>query len=386
VEVPVHPSLRSLPLLGTLAAVAPLAAVAQSVPSVTLSRPEVRYEEPFDNVSGVRELHDGRVIVSDLFAKTVTLVDLTAGTGTAIGREGQGPNEFSFPIGIIGLPGDTTLVVDPGQRRFLRINPDGKPAGTIAFPSDGGMLQYKGADALGRIYFQGSPINRMAIDPNAPIPDSVPVLRWDRAKSRLDTLGKIKGPQMSMKVGKPGGNSRMIMMRQQPFSPSDDWSVAPDGRVAVARVADYRVEWWGANGRKVTGEPVKYARVPISQADKDEVAKAGANPRGRLVIGGGAGRAAPPPPPADDNIDWPAAKPPFAARTARMSPDGEFWVERSMPAGGAPTYDVFDASGRLARQVVLPKNARLVGFGAGSIYLSRSDEDDLQWLEKYRKL
>jgi len=95
----------------------------------------------------VRELRDGRVIVSDLLAKGVSLVDFRTGSATAIGREGQGPGEFAFPTGLVPLPGDTTLLVDPGQRRFLKIAPDGKPVGTVPFPEGlNGIVTVRGAE------------------------------------------------------------------------------------------------------------------------------------------------------------------------------------------------------------------------------------------------
>jgi hypothetical protein len=48
-------------------------------------------------------------------------------------------------------------------------------------------------------------------------------------------------------------------------------------------------------------------------------------------------------------------------------------------------YDVFDGTGKLARHVMLPDDTRLVGFGKNSVYLVRIDDDDLQWLERYRR-
>ena len=47
-------------------------------------------------------------------------------------------------------------------------------------------------------------------------------------------------------------------------------------------------------------------------------------------------------------------------------------------------YDVFGADGRLVRRVSFPAKTRLVGFGTGTVYAARSDEDDLQYLERYR--
>ena len=48
-----------------------------------------------------------------------------------------------------------------------------------------------------------------------------------------------------------------------------------------------------------------------------------------------------------------------------------------------PTLDVFDARGILVGKVTIPKDRRIVGFGANSVYMARTDSDDMQWLERY---
>jgi hypothetical protein len=72
-------------------------AAAQS-PLRTLAKPDAEYAEPFTQINGVRELKDGRVIVSDVREKTVQLVDLKAGSAQKIGREGSGPGEYAMPM------------------------------------------------------------------------------------------------------------------------------------------------------------------------------------------------------------------------------------------------------------------------------------------------
>jgi hypothetical protein len=85
-------------------------------------------------------------------------------------------------------------------------------------------------------------------------------------------------------------------------------------------------------------------------------------------------------------------KPPFVAtgfgvaNSVLGTPDGEVWVLRTRPAGDkVPSYDVFDGSGNLVRQVTLSPNTRVIGFGKGTVYAVRSDEDDLQYLQMYAK-
>ena len=370
-----------------LVSAAPLAA--QGVPVVPLGKADAEFEESFDQVTAVRELSDGRVIVADQFAKTVSLVDLRRGTATAIGREGQGPAEFAMPRGLVALPGDTTLVIDPPQSRFLVVPPSGKPSGTLAMPIGGptALLGVRGADRQGRIYFAGPRFSGQ-IPQDGNLPDSVGVLRWDRARSKVDTVAKVKVPSMAVSTG-GSGNSRSFMMRQRPLAEQDDWSVTPDGRVGVARVGQYHVDWFGG-AQRVSGPPVAFRPVPVTQADKDELNRRMNDSRGamRMTVGGpprsGSGGAPAPRPPVGD-ADWPEVKPPFVEQTTMAAPDGSLWVRRSQPQGAAALYDVFDAQGKLLRQVSLGKGMRVVGFGAASVYVARTDDDDLQYLMRFRR-
>ena len=76
--------------------------------------------------------------------------------------------------------------------------------------------------------------------------------------------------------------------------------------------------------------------------------------------------------------------PPFDAGRVFATPTGDLWVGRYQPARDkAPRYDVFDATGKLTGQVVFPADTRVVGFGKGTVYTVRIDEDDLQYLQRW---
>ena len=84
-------------------------------------------------------------------------------------------------------------------------------------------------------------------------------------------------------------------------------------------------------------------------------------------------------------LEWPAAKPPFVENGVWVTPEGEMWVERSVPAGSPRIMDVFDTAGVLKSQVVLPAGRRVTGFGPGVVYLRQADDDGLLWLERYKR-
>jgi hypothetical protein len=277
------------------------------------------------------------------------------------------------------------------NQRYLVVGPDAKPAGTFTLGDASGMRAVgrrpKGVDAQGRLYYQGSSVSGLGDEAGGPPQalDSVAIVRFDRKSGRHDTLGMVKGPDLQL-GGSSRGQQRVVMFRQQPLTASDDWAVAPDGRVAVARSGKYGLDWI-ANGRRATGAAVGYTPIKVTKADKDEweqQARA-ARPMVRMV-GGGGGRAPAPPTPDADEMEWPAVKPAFTGEAAMVTPEGEAWVRRTVPAGERrPHYDVFDAQGRLVAKAVLPAHTRLVAFGKGTAYLVRTDEDGLEWLGRYRR-
>ncbi len=365
---------------------------ASQIPRVQLTEPEPVLSTPFSLIQGLRELPDGRVLVADPLEQVVLIADPDRGTADTLGGVGQGPGEYRQPDGLYPLPGDSTLLVDLGNARLTVIGPDGRFGATAPVaqgtPGPRGAVRIvlpAGTDAHGGIYYQPFGGGRPGMAP----PDSAPVLRWDRATGSIDTLTRVKRAEVATSSS-GGGGGQQVRMMPVPLSPEDAWAVARDGRVAVARVGDYHVEWIDRDGRVVAGEPVPFEAVPIRRADKEEwleglanglrVGVTVENGRRRMSFGRG-GRGGGPDP---DRFDWPKNKPPFVADGVRVSPDGEAWVERHVPAAQAPLFDVFDADGARVRQVVLPRGRELIGFGRDAVYAVRVDEMGLQWLERYR--
>lgn len=379
-------------------------AFAQNVPIRTLSKADAEYPEPFTQVTGVRELKDGRVIVIDPRDKTVQAVDLKAGTAVKLGREGSGPGEYGMPFRLLPLPNDTSAVVDMLNNRMLLITPDAKVGGfvdlNVPAPAGrgdgrgGGMMMIGGqmptsSDAKGRMYMQGMPFRMTETGPVTA--DSVPMVRWDRASGKRDTLAWQRVPQGSTQVSSRGGRGNMSFRvgAGAPFTGADIMAVAPDGRVAIAHHDPYSVDFVNEAGQRTRGQPIKYDKIKVSEGHKQEWRErqksattmmiSNDNGRRSASVGGN--------PNVQDPENWgDEYMPPFLQNqnTVQFSNDGYLWVQRTGPAGQPPTYDVIDRAGNLVQKVVLPKKARLLGFGNGAVYIARVDEDDLQYIQKYR--
>jgi hypothetical protein len=363
---------------------------AQEVP---LGPAQARAVEPFSLVNTVRELSSGEVLVADPLGGTLVMLDPTLQRATPLGREGGGPGEYRQPDAVWPLPGDSTLLVDLGNARLTVISPEGvlgrgRPLAPGEF-APGRLLTLfipRGVDRNGWLYIEGG--RAMGGAPS----DSVSIMRV-AGDAGPAPLGRVKLADTRQETS-GGANDRSVRVRAVPLSPVDAWGVGPDGSVAVARSGDYHLDWILPDGRIVSGPPVDHRPVRIRQDEREEwelergragggigisiemengrtnmsFGRTGSGPRGESDLSG---------------LPWPETKPPFVGGTVHVDGRGRAWVRRSLPAGEAPLYDVFDGSGRPVAQIRFPEGRRLVGFGEGTLYAVDVDDFDLQTLERY---
>jgi hypothetical protein len=244
----------------------------------------------------------------------------------------------------------------------------------------------RGVDAQGRMYFRSMSI-QFGRGGQPAANDSTPVIRWDRTTNGIDTVGLVPNPPAKITAsgsGAGGPAKFMVRMGPKPFASTDAFAVTPQGVVAIVRADDYHVDWI-ANGKILSGPPNNYTPVKITSSDKSAYIESRKSETGIIVMQSPAGRSVRTVPQSEmqaDDLEFPEYKGPF--RTVLAAPDGRLWVERYMPAGTPPTYDIIDKSGKVVSRAILPSGTRLIGFGKRSAYLVRTDEDDLQHLQRYR--
>lgn len=342
-------------------------------------RPDAVITEPFSQVAGVRELPGNLAVVTDQFERSVSLVNFQAGTLRAVGRQGDGPGEYRFPMAPFAGRGDTTWVVDGVLRRLHLMTATGTIPGGVSLSSaglPGGVAAIRGADRQGRLYLEGSGFDQ------GRFLDSVSVVRWDPVGQRSEVVARVwNGGRVIL--GGPDGSS--LARTITPFPHLDAWTVLPDGRVAVVRHAPFRIDIVQPDGRRGPGASIAHSPIEVSSADRDAWRERNrARLSSAMRVGGGSG-----PPiqgPQFGDQDFPKEMPPFIAAAVRTTPEGEIWVGRSY-ASGARTwhYDIFDAMGRLTGRATLRAGSSVVGFGVGTVYVARVDEDDLVHLERFRR-
>ena len=353
------------------------ALVTQEPAPRTLGAPTARFDGDLSAISGVRELPDGRVLLSDFREPALYLIDLRSGTSRRLGRSGSGPNEYRQPGGIHLGRGDTSLVLDRSQYRILLVTRDGQIAGmrSVAVQGTSGSsdqdVDRTKLDAAGTPYF-ADPDGAFGTR-RGKVLDSVALWRFDPVRQRADTVARLGLPET--RIISAEGN--FVRSQRVLFSPADGWAVAPDGRVAAIRAVPYRVDWISPQGRVTRGPEIAFTAVRVTDADR-EVFTRQRGTAGVASLGGTRQTTSGTAPVFADT------KPAFNPDDIIVAPDGRLWVARQMPAASPNVvYDVFDERGARVDRVQFPARSRVVGFGNGSVYVNERDADDLPHLRKY---
>lgn len=350
--------------------------------SLQLQAPERVLPVDFTQIRGVRELPDGRVLVSDRLDKGVVVADFLRGTVAPIGRTGSGPAEYRLPTALSPMPGDSTLLVDEGNQRLAVIGPDLKVhrSFNLIIPGIGVPLGARAVDRRGRYYLQ---IPGWLNGPRGGT-DSIVVVQFDPRTQRVDTLARIKGSTPRRNTMKPG-------IPYVLFAPQDVWNVTLDGRLGVVRSGDYHVDWREADGRITSGPKIPFERRPVTMDDR--MAHTRRFMEGSSISGKNADVGLSPLPAemleekairdVAEYQEHASVHPPFTEVTPLVGPDGALWVERSVRLGIPQTWDVIGANGVLAGRLQMPRGRRLVSLGARWLYAVATDDDGLQHLERY---
>jgi hypothetical protein len=348
------------------------------------------YDGDFASVSRIRELPDGRILVSDPKEPALHVIDLATGKRVHLGRKGAGPGEYARPGGLFAAAGDTTFVLDRGQARYIVVDPSGKIVESRSVRTTGGRsftdadVDLQQLDGRGRIYAdsRGGPGGLFAMGrasgKSGGTIDSIPLMRLDVAtRTYKDTLGWLRIPSMHTAAG-----SGMIIPGSTMFAAADAWAVAPDGRVAFVRATPYRVQWLNLDGRITTGPITEVPRLRVTEQDKDEARKAIGDSTGVLI--GKSDGTTKPNVMKQPEMTFAEFKPPFDASEVFVSPDGRVWIKRETAAGLHDViYDVFDQRGVRADRIQLPARHRIVGFGKRAVYAVELDEDDVPHIRKF---
>lgn len=356
--------------------------------------------EAFQGVPSVRALSDGRVFASDPVRRRLVLLDSMLAQ-PQVSLAGSNAPATAFPARggtLFPWRGDTTLLLDAAGASFTMLDSRGVVARVISVPraSDAGILSSSGTitsgygmpmlDSTGthlvyRTYANPTSYNTRTFVMNWP--DSAPIVSVNFDTRKADTIAfmKIPVPAPSINTTDIDGTRRSIVM-SKPFELGDDWTMLPDGTIAIIRWRDYHVDWVTQDHRHESSPKTAWNWVRMSDDDKAKLVDSLKSRNGRadslqnrfmaqingpqfkfvgetMVVTPG------------EVPDYP---PPFIQRATRVDPEGRIWVlERGKYAQPSPglVYDIIDRTGQIVDRVQAPPNAAVIGFGPrGAVYLS----------------
>ena len=339
-------------------------------------QPELKLASSYGMISNVVELKDGKVVFADTRDKLFLRADLKTGKVDTLGtrvdslRPGAPAREYRFPGWVAHLAGDTIALVDFSAIRTTRWNEAGKAIDVLPIKEVSGRTPVLLYDTLGH----GYKIDYQAVlgggDPGRSLrPDSIPVLRIALKTGAVDTVARLAAPDYG-----DATFGEQVQQAATVFAPNDHFGVLADGSAWVARGHDNRVDWRDRDGPWRIGKARSYAKIPVTQADRDRVL-AQVREQGKQF-----GM------PQDLRIDYPFAdsKPPFDFALA--NPTGEVWLQRPRAKEDSPlVYDIVDRQGKWRREVAFPAGASLAGFGRdGVVYASIKTDDGKRTVGRFR--
>jgi len=440
--MPIHPARITVAFL---LALSPTLIAQSPIPVRELGAMEATSTERVGFVNGIRELSDGHVLVNDagrhrllLFDTGLSSVPVVADTSSTAGTR-YGPRATT----IISFTGDSTLLVDGVGRAFLVLDPSGATTRVMAAPRPndvtgmmGSGLGAAASDGKGRLIYRSmimptfkAPVVGKPYTPPV-IADSAPLIRADFETRAADTIAWVRVARIKVNtMFLPNGGVTLTPVFS-PLSIIDDWTVLPDGSVAILRGSDYHLDWIDSNGTRASSPRLPFDWKRLSDDGKVAVidsarkalegqAKLGSNAASAAALGpGGHGGGstipsghsmtimpiggedgAPPPQSANkgptlpvvaelvEPSDLPDYYPPIL-QSGEMRADfnGNVWIlpATTAQAGRGLVYDIVNRQGVLFERVRLPLGRALEGFGHdGAVYMTSHGSDGAR-LEKAR--
>lgn len=347
----------------------------QSVPQIKLKPANAKLDAEFSMIGTTRELADGRLLVADTKDNKLVAADFKTGALKAVGRVGSGPSEFRRVFPLFAIAGDSTLMQDGGNRRWLMLHRDSIvqtiPATT---PVVAAVSLIASAEQGDRLHMAG--YVRPAPNQPATPGESAYVLLVRRSTGAVDTVTRIARAwsEMSVESRNPDGSVRMGTFRQRSLDGEENAHLMSDGWLAVVRLNPYRVDWRSPAGVVTKGTTLPVPPQPVDLEVKQRYAtRFPKDDQGRSV---GYERVR----------DWAAYVAPIATFCGCLSeaPDGRLLIRRQVVAPADSTrYDVVDRKGKLSGFVMLSSRERIIGSGNKAVYVAWKDEDDIERIRRH---
>jgi len=245
---------------------------------------------------------------------------------------------------------DSLYIGDWGKARTTVWTPAGRLIRSIPTGNAARGALPRARDSRGSFYLDQSPLAGPDGSGNR---DSGAVLRLDPELTRADTIARLAPLDIAEVVGDAGRR-----FERRVFGGVDRWGALADGSVWVARVYDNRVDWRAPDGKWTRGQALPDRVLEVTRYDRELfLQKFPPELRGTA-----------------QQLPFAPIKPPFEA--ALTSSDGQVWLEKSRaPVDSSRVYHVVDRRGRLAQEVRLRGQGRVLAVGPQAVLVAESTPD-----------
>ncbi len=361
--------------------------------------------ETFADVRSVGFDSEGNLYILDGDNHRIVVVGPSGALVREFGKEGDGPGELRFPMGMVVAPDGSVAVQDMGHQAFVLFDAEGRFTRNVRNEFRNGLMDpaihyHPGGGAVG--------ISRAFIrEPgaaSAQMPSGAPVRMVPFAEGEdIRELHTAWRRPLEMSTGSRAsfsssrGNVQLSgMPRQRAFDPILAAGVLPDGRIAVVDSTAYRIKLIDAEGRheatlsrSIHPRPVTRRDQEAERARRLEEIENDAGGGGAIMIvqspgGGGGGGTQRVGGGAMtemrrqmvDNMDFAEEMPVISGMAVDW--DGRIWVQRSGGSVGQPgPTDVIGADGSYVG-TIRPDGPRIPrAFGPGGLmaYVERDEYD-----------
>ncbi|HEX9639970.1 MAG TPA: hypothetical protein VGB13_01505 [Candidatus Krumholzibacteria bacterium] len=333
-----------------------------SIASFALSGSGAAYE--FARVTDATFLSNGQLVVLDEGAHQARFFDREGVFVRAVGREGEGPGDFSGLSSVFGLRGDSVLVYDSWLRRATILDSAGAVARIVTLPAD---LQ---APELFPITGDGFVAKAWSL---TGFMDVAGAYRADYAIVRLDEHGAVRDTLARMpgwngyKVNTEGGGYRDYA----PLFPLDGHAAIRRGDIVLGGAE--RVEFRSVSAE---GELRSIARAPSLdrpfdaaevEAERAAMIRPTSSAEHREIVRG---------------LPAPASRP---YSDLLVDADGYVWLaayaSQRTHADDPVRWHIFHPDGAWQGDLVTPARFTVFEIGADYILGVRRDEYDVQHIE-----
>ncbi|MFC1660944.1 hypothetical protein ACFL3S_05750, partial [Gemmatimonadota bacterium] len=234
-------------------------------PSLVIGSFEGPEEAQLYRVRGGLRLPDGRFVVANEGTWELRIFGSDGSHLGSMGGEGEGPGEFNS-VRLLGLLGDSLLVLDRRLRRVSLIHPDEGfvrsfplAEGVAAYPMDGWLFN------TGSILIQDLPLSESGAHEEGFNRTPVPYKSSDLSGALLTDFGKLPGAEM-VNVTRQTEHGLATLLSSVPFGKAPEVAVAGD-RLFFASHDGYEVKVLGSDGSLQRIVRLDHVPIPVTEED-----------------------------------------------------------------------------------------------------------------------